>query len=55
MTNESPYKPLKFTYQGEKRAICGCKVNKFEMGPFCDGSHSKLDFENLPEAGFNKW
>ncbi|CDW80344.1 glutamate synthase [Stylonychia lemnae] len=40
------YKPLKFTYEGEDKikGLCGCKYNKIEKGPFCDGQHKKLDW-----------
>ena len=43
-----------FKYDEAKKGICACKVNKFESGPYCDGSHKRLDLDNLPEAGFNQ-
>ena len=61
---ESPYIPLKFIYDGEtdegtdtkSKYLCGCKLNAYSKGPFCDGSHKKIDFNNLNEkykVGFN--
>ena len=38
------YKPLRFTHTGpvEEKGLCGCKHNKIDSGPFCDGSHKTL-------------
>ena len=41
-----------FKYDEAKKHICACKVNKYESGPYCDGSHKRLDLANLPEAGW---
>lgn len=44
------YKPLKFVFEGEdenpdeeqKVSLCGCKHNKTDKGPYCDGSHKNI-------------
>ena len=43
------FKPLKFTWDGPAQSVnlCACKFNKDESGPRCDGSHNKVDFDNL--------
>jgi CDGSH-type Zn-finger protein len=41
---------LKFVFEGDaenpdeiqKASLCGCKHNKPEKGPYCDGSHKNL-------------
>ena len=52
------YKPLKFVWDGPRKTInlCGCKLNKEESGARCDGSHNKIDFDDLSkyEVGFNR-
>ena len=52
------YKPLKFVWDGPKQTVglCGCKLNKDESGPRCDGSHRKIDFDNMEqyEAQFTR-
>ena len=64
MTKGSAYKPLVFIYDGETdegkdtkvRGLCGCKVNKYSSGPFCDGNHRRVNFDRLYEdykVGFN--
>ena len=36
------FKPLKFVAEKEEAYLCGCKRNKVESGPNCDGSHTKI-------------
>ena len=46
---------MRFTYEGptdegtdtKDRYLCGCKHNKVSSGPFCDGSHKKIDWDNF--------
>ena len=42
-----------FKFDESKKSFCACKVNKYENGPYCDGSHKRVDLDNIPEAGFN--
>ncbi len=40
-------KPRVYTHEGETTAdgyLCGCKNNKAESGPKCDGSHAAVDW-----------
>ena len=37
------------------RGLCGCKMNAFDKGAFCDGSHKTIDFEKLVGKDYNKW
>jgi CDGSH-type Zn-finger protein len=40
------FKPLKFAHTDPdmEKGLCGCKKNKDESGPFCDGSHKLIDW-----------
>ena len=29
------------------KGVCGCKLNNEVSGPFCDGQHKKIDFDNI--------
>mmetsp|Transcript_13246 Transcript_13246/g.16824 ORF Transcript_13246/g.16824 Transcript_13246/m.16824 type:complete len:157 (-) Transcript_13246:126-596(-) len=43
------FKPLKFVWDGPKQTVslCGCKLNKDESGARCDGSHRRIDFDDM--------
>ena len=62
--NGSNYKPLRFVYDGPTDEgtdtkdvfLCTCKLNKVSKGPFCDGSHNKIVWDELYKnykVGFN--
>mmetsp|Transcript_5907 Transcript_5907/g.9604 ORF Transcript_5907/g.9604 Transcript_5907/m.9604 type:complete len:156 (-) Transcript_5907:47-514(-) len=57
-TAPTSYRPLKFTHTKKtgKHFLCACKLSTHESGPYCDGTHSNIDFENLEKTykvGFN--
>ena len=43
------FKPLKFVWDGPKQTVnlCGCKLNREANGARCDGSHNRIEFDNL--------
>ena len=55
---------MRFVYEGETdegtdtkvRGLCTCKLNKVSKGPFCDGSHMRVQWDDLYKTykvGFN--
>jgi len=44
--------PLRFVHEEEDKIIglCGCKLNHVSKGPYCDGSHKKIDFNLARKA-----
>ncbi|KAL4488003.1 hypothetical protein ABPG72_009341 [Tetrahymena utriculariae] len=42
---ECKFQPLKFIAKNQTMSLlCGCKRNSQKAGPYCDGSHSNLDW-----------
>lgn len=41
----TPFEPIIFVAKNQKySSICGCKRNDKAAGPYCDGSHTDLDW-----------
>ena len=41
----TPFSPIPFVGKKQKlSSICGCRRNDKEAGPYCDGSHTDIDW-----------
>lgn len=41
----TPFTPIKFIAKNQKlSSICGCRRNDPSAGPYCDGSHTDIDW-----------